>query len=131
LEYYHVTGWRLSEHNALQKAKKPAYDARVLILNGDRQWIYDRINQRVDNMMEEGLLGEVEGLLAKGFTPELTSMQALGYKEIIRHLKGGCGLDDAVNAIKQGTRRFAKRQITWFKHRLPQAEWVDVSFDTI
>jgi tRNA dimethylallyltransferase len=126
LEYYNATGRLMSEHNARQRAKKPAYDARILILSGDRQWIYNRINQRVDDMMEQGLLGEVEGLLAKGYHAELTSMQALGYKEVIRHLKGECSLSDAINAIKQGTRRFAKRQITWFKHQLPQARWIDV-----
>jgi tRNA dimethylallyltransferase len=130
LEYHNTTGQKISGHNAAQRAKQPAYNAQIQILTAERAWLYNRINQRVDSMMQEGLLNEVQTLLNKGFSKDLTSMQAIGYKELIRHLNGQnseYNLETAIDAIKQGTRRFAKRQITWFKHRLPQAEWIDMS----
>jgi len=127
LEYHHITGQKLSDHNAAQKAKEPAYDAEIIILNAERQLLYSKINQRVDDMIAEGLLQEVKALIDKGYPPNLPAMQALGYKELICHLNGEYNLQTAIDAIKQGTRRFAKRQITWFKHQLPQARWVDIS----
>jgi tRNA dimethylallyltransferase len=125
LEFYETTGQQISIHNEKQKNAPPAYDARIYVLSGDRERMYDRINRRVDDMIEKGLVAEVSGLLTK-YDLALPSLQALGYKEIIRHLRGELTLDEAINAVKQGTRRFAKRQITWFKHQLPQATWVDV-----
>ncbi|MCL2619695.1 MAG: tRNA (adenosine(37)-N6)-dimethylallyltransferase MiaA [Defluviitaleaceae bacterium] len=125
LEFYHVTGQRISDHNQDQRAKPPAYDAKIFILNAHRDRLYDRINRRVDDMVENGLVGEVSHLL-KRYDPALVSMQGLGYKEIVPYLDGKTTLDEAVHAIKQGTRRFAKRQITWFKHQMPQAQWLDV-----
>jgi len=126
LEFYHVTGQPISEHNESQRARKPAYDADIFILNTARESLYNRINQRVETMMEQGLVEEVRTLLGQ-YDPGLVSMQGLGYKEIVPYLEGKATLEDAVNAIKQGTRRFAKRQITWFKHQLPQAKWLDVA----
>ena len=126
LEFFQSTGKKISEHNELQKAQKPAYDARIFVLSSEREQMYARINQRVDEMLKNGLVAEVAGLL-ECYSPTLSSLQAIGYKEIIQHLQGHCTLDEAANAIKQATRRFAKRQVTWFKHQLPQADWIDVT----
>ncbi|MCL2168810.1 MAG: tRNA (adenosine(37)-N6)-dimethylallyltransferase MiaA [Defluviitaleaceae bacterium] len=125
LEYHATTGQRISEHNEQQKARQPAYDARIFVLFSERATMYERINRRVDEMLENGLVAEVSGLLER-YDPALTSMQAIGYKEIAQHLQGNCTLQEAIDAIKQGTRRFAKRQVTWFRHQLPQADWIDV-----
>jgi len=130
LEYYHITGECISEHNARRRARRPAYDARIFVLGGARELMYDRINRRVDAMIEEGLVAEVEGLLSKGYGAGLVSMQGLGYKEVAKYLQGEYGLDEAIAAVKQGTRRFAKRQIAWFKHQLKEAEWVYVDEDS-
>lgn len=125
LEFYHITGQRISDHNQDQRAKPPAYNAQIFILNAQRDRLYDRINRRVDNMVKNGLVDEVRNLLKK-YDPALVSMQGIGYKEIVPYLEGKTTLEEATNAIKQATRRFAKRQITWFKHQLPQAQWMDV-----
>ena len=125
VEYFKSTGKKISEHNEAQKQRQPAYDAKIFILSSERQSMYARINKRVDDMLAQGLVAEVAGLL-QAYDPSLTSMQAIGYKEIIQHLQGQSTLDEAINAIKQGTRRFAKRQLTWFKHQLPHATWLDV-----
>ena len=125
IEFFHTTGVRISDHNLAQKSLKPAYDANIFVLSCEREKMYARINKRVDLMMQGGLVDEVEGLL-QVYDPALTSMQAIGYKEVVQHLQGNCTLDEATDAIKQGTRRFAKRQVTWFKHQLPQATWVDI-----
>jgi len=126
LEFYKIYGHPISEHNTEQKKAKMAYDAAIFVLNSERQSMYARINKRVDRMMADGLLDEVENLLRMGYSPRLVSMQGLGYKEIVKYLQQNCSLQEAVDAIKQGTRRFAKRQVTWFKHQLPQANWIDV-----
>ena len=86
--------------------------------------LYDRINRRVDLMMEDGLLEEVKGLIEEGYTKDLVSMQGLGYKEILEYLDGECTLEEAVYKLKRDTRHFAKRQITWFK-RERDVIWVD------
>ncbi|MCL2855697.1 MAG: tRNA (adenosine(37)-N6)-dimethylallyltransferase MiaA [Defluviitaleaceae bacterium] len=125
LEFYHVTGQRISDHNQNQRSRPSAYDAHIFILNNHRDRLYSRINKRVDDMVEKGLVEEVRFLLDR-YDPALVSMQGLGYKEIVPYLQGETDLEAAVNAIKQGTRRFAKRQITWFKHQLPSAIWLDV-----
>jgi len=126
LEYHKIYGRPISAHNAAQRAAKPAYDAQIRVLHSDRAAMYDRINKRVDKMLSAGLVGEVEALLTAGYSPRLTSMQGLGYKEIVSYFQGNCSLMEAADAIKQGTRRFAKRQLTWFRHQLPDAEWVEV-----
>ena len=126
LEYHKIYGRPISAHNAALRTSDAAYDAQIFVLHSERAAMYDRINKRVDKMLGMGLVSEVEALLSAGYSPRLTSMQGLGYKEIVKYLQRDCTLDEAVNAIKQGTRRFAKRQVTWFKHQLPCAEWVDV-----
>ena len=125
IEFFKTTKTKISAHNQLQKTLQPAYNTKIFVLSCERSIMYERINKRVDIMMQKGLVNEVSELL-NTYSPTLTSMQAIGYKEIIHYLQGHCGLDEAVSAIKQGTRRFAKRQVTWFKHQLPQAHWVDI-----
>ena len=94
-------------------------------LTMDRKILYDRINQRVDKMIESGLVDEVKSLLERGYTKNLVSMQGLGYKEIIAYLEGSYTLEEAVYVLKRDTRRFAKRQITWFK-RERRIQWLNI-----
>ena len=130
LEYHHLYGRPISEHNENQKAKRnllsTAYDAKIFVLHSDRQMLYDRINRRVDKMIKNGLVDEVKKLLDMGYSADLTSMQGLGYKEIVRYIQGKCSFETAVEMVKQGTRRFAKRQLTWFRHQLKDAVWIDI-----
>lgn len=116
LEFYEKSGGqRISEHNEEQKQKESPYNFAYFVLNDDRAVLYDRINRRVDIMLEDGLVEEVKGLLAEGISPASVSMQGLGYKEIVAYLKGECTLEEAVYVLKRDTRHFAKRQLTWFK----------------
>lgn len=131
LEYYELTGEKISVHNERESQRESAYQEFFYVLNMDRKLLYDRINQRVDKMMEDGLLEEVKALYDKGYQPEMTSMQALGYKEILHYLSGKWSLEKAIEELKKGTRHFAKRQITWFK-REKNVKWVlldNYSFD--
>ncbi len=114
LEFYHKTGIRISEHNERERLKEAAYNSAYFVLNLPRPLLYKRIDQRVDSMMEAGLVEEVKGLLERGCTRDMVAMQGLGYKEIIDYLKGNCTLEQAVYIIKRDTRHFAKRQLTWF-----------------
>lgn len=117
-EVYRLTGETISEHDARTRLIPPRYDAEYHILGmTDRESLYRRIDARVDKMLSLGLVGEVENLL-KTVPPSATSMQAIGYKEIASYLRGECRLKDAVDLIKQSSRRYAKRQITWFKKYL-------------
>ena len=129
LEYHYLTGQKFSEHNAEQKEKETPYDAAVIILNMDREKLYERIELRIDIMMEQGLLEEVKGLLDRGYTPDLVSMQGIGYKEFIPYFNGECTLEEAVTQLKTNTRRFAKRQLTWFRRQI-EGLWVDLSKST-
>lgn len=125
LEYHYLTGQKFSEHNAEQKEKETPYDAAVIILTMDREKLYERIELRIDLMMEQGLLEEVKGLLDRGYTPDLVSMQGIGYKEFIPYFNGECTLDEAVTQLKTNTRRFAKRQLTWFRRQI-DGLWIDL-----
>lgn len=125
LEYYKETGCRISEHNKEQKKKNSPYQFLYFVLNQDREILYERINQRVDNMIEKGLVKEVKGLLEMGYKRELISMQGIGYKEIAAYLEKEISLEEAIYIIKRETRHFAKRQITWFK-REPEVTWISV-----
>lgn len=115
LEFYHETGTQISQHNEQERQKVSPYNAAYFVLNDDRSAIYQRINRRVDLMMEAGLVEEVEKLRKSGCTRDMVSMQGLGYKEILDYLEGICPLEEAVYTIKRDTRHFAKRQLTWFK----------------
>lgn len=125
LEVFHITKVPLSEHLKNQ-TKKPYFNLCMICLTMDREKLYERINVRVDHMIKQGLVEEVEGLLNQGFDRSLVSMQGLGYKEIAAYLHGECSLEQAVHDLKQGTRRFAKRQLSWFRH-MKDAVWVDVT----
>ncbi len=124
LEYHHMTGKLMSEHNEEQRENTSPYAFRYFVLNMDRDVLYDRINRRVDIMMEKGLVDEVKKLLEMGFEKNLTSMQGIGYREIISYLDNEYSLDEAVESIKQNTRHFAKRQLTWFR-REKSVDWIN------
>lgn len=124
LEFYHQTGTKISEHNAAEHAKSSPYDFCYFVLNDERAKLYERINLRIDEMIKEGLVQEVEALKDKGYTKDMVSMQGLGYKEILDYLNGVTTLDEAVYILKRDTRHFAKRQITWFK-RERDVIWVN------
>ncbi len=115
LEFYKLTGQKISEHNEKERAKESPYDFCYFVLNDDRQLLYDKIDQRIDLMLKEGLLEEVEALRQKGYTKDMVSMQGLGYKEILDYLNGECTLEEAIYILKRDTRHFAKRQLTWFR----------------
>ena len=124
LEFKRLTGTRISDHNREQAAQKSPYNFVYFVLTMDRQLLYNRIDQRVDNMMDSGLVQEVEKLMYQGYDRSLVSMQGLGYKEICAYLDGECTLPEAVEAIKLGTRHFAKRQLTWFR-REKEVIWLE------
>ena len=115
LEYYNQTGQKFSEHNEEQRENESPYNFAYFVLGDERKRLYDRIEERIDIMLEEGLADEVKGLLDKGYTRNLVSMQGLGYKEIAAYLEGEITLDEAVYILKRDTRHFAKRQLTWFR----------------
>lgn len=115
LEFYHETGTCISEHNENQRQKESPYEFRYFVLNDDRAKLYQRIDQRIDGMLEQGLVSEVERLSEMGCSREMVSMQGLGYKEILAFLNGECTLEEAVYVLKRDTRHFAKRQLTWFR----------------
>ena len=126
LEFFRQTGEPISAHNAAEKARPPAYEAAMIALYMDRDRLYNKIDARVENMIKRGLIKEVDFLLEKGYNENLASMQGLGYKETAACLKGRITLEQAVADIKTGTRRYAKRQETWFKNR-SKARFVDVT----
>ena len=123
LEFYELSGKRISEHNEEQKAKGSPYNFAYFVLNDHRELLYERIEQRIDEMIAEGLVAEVQGLKDRGFTRDMVSMQGLGYKEILDYLDGTLTLEDAVYILKRDTRHFAKRQLTWFR-REPEVSWI-------
>ena len=116
-----ITGKKYSDLRN-QTAKKREFDIIQVGITADREIIYDRINQRVDKMVNDGLVEEVTGLFAQ---KELNSLNTVGYKEIFNHLEGECELDFAIEKIKQNTRNFAKRQLTWFK-KDEKTKWFDI-----
>lgn len=115
LEYYKETGEPISVHNEQERQKESPYNFAYFVLNEDRAKLYEKINRRIDIMLEEGLIDEVKALKNKGYTRDMVSMQGLGYKEILDYLGGVCTLEEAVYTLKRDTRHFAKRQITWMK----------------
>ena len=125
LEVYHMTGIPLSAQLAPQTKQSP-YDLCLVGLTMDRQMLYNRIEERIDLMLSQGLVDEVAALMDKGFAPGLVSMQGLGYKEIVSYLSGEFSYEEAVVLLKRDTRRFAKRQLSWFRH-MKDIEWVDVT----
>lgn len=124
LEFHHLTGRKISEHNERERMRTSPYNTVFFVLTDERQKLYDNIDLRVDRMLEAGLVDEVKKLKDMGYHRSMVSMQGLGYKEILDYLNGECTLDEAVYLIKRDTRHFAKRQLTWFR-REPDVIWID------
>lgn len=126
IEFYRIHGQKISEHNEAEEARKEysAYDSKLFVLYDERERLYERINRRVDMMLESGLLSEVQALIDAGVDPEGTAMQAIGYKQLYDYLNGKCSYEKAVEDIKTISRRYAKKQLTWFR-REKDAIWVN------
>lgn len=125
LEVYAQTGVPMSRQTREWEAE-PQEDWLIFALTAPRELLYERINARVDAMVRAGLVEEVRGLLAQGVPPECQAMQAIGYKEIVAALNGDSSLADAIEQIKQNTRRYAKRQLTWLR-RDSRVHWLDIA----
>ncbi len=125
IEYFKQTGEKISQHNEEMHQKDSPYNFLYYVLTRDRKVLYERIDRRVDIMMENGLVDEVKKLKDMGCHRGQTSMQGLGYKEILDYLDGGCTLEEAVYILKRDTRHFAKRQLTWFR-REKDVRWLDL-----
>ena len=123
IEFYKSTGIPISEHQRMTKEKESRYAPIMVSIDWDRQELYDRINRRVDIMLEEGLFNEVKSLMDKGYTQALNSMKGIGYKEVIDCIEGRMSYEATVELIKQSSRRYAKRQLTWFR-RDKRIHWV-------
>ncbi len=124
LEFYMQTGKKISQHNEQERKRQAAYNACYFVLDDKREAIYDRIDKRVDKMLQEGLVEEVKRLRERGCRRDMVSMQGLGYKEILGFLEDEYDLERAVYLIKRDTRHFAKRQLTWFR-RERDVIWVE------
>jgi tRNA dimethylallyltransferase len=124
LEFFHLTGEKISTHNESEKQKQSAYQSCYFVLNDDRENLYAAIEKRIDIMLEQGLIEEVKSLQEMGCHREMVSMQGLGYKEILAYLEGDISLEEAVRILKRDTRHFAKRQLTWFR-REKEVIWIN------
>lgn len=125
LEFNHLTGEKMSEHNETEKKKEPFFNVFHFVLDIDRSLLYDRINKRVDLMFDDGLYDEVNNLLEQGATKELQSMQGIGYKEFFGYFDNEYDLETCKELIKQNSRNYAKRQLTWFRNK-SNANWISV-----
>ena len=125
LEVYYQTQRPMSYHHEKSREIPPKYKFILLGLTMDREKLYDRINKRVDIMLENGLIEEVGRLVEMGYADSITSMQGIGYKEILSYLRNEISLEEAVETVKRESRRYAKRQITWFK-RMKEIEWFSI-----
>ncbi|GAE02280.1 tRNA delta(2)-isopentenylpyrophosphate transferase [Clostridium botulinum B str. Osaka05] len=126
LEVYKITGKSMSEYTKENEKKlyNIPYNINYFVLNMNREVLYERINKRVDIMMDKGLIEEVKKLESMGYTPDMQSMKGIGYKEILFYLKGDISLDEAIYLIKKGSRNYAKRQLTWFR-KDKRSIWID------
>ena len=116
IEIYTLTGETITEHDEKTRKRPKKYDAVKIALSfADRGMLYDRINERVDKMVADGLFDEVKGLLDSGLSPDSTAMQAIGYKEPAAYFAGEITKDEAIELIKLSSRRYAKRQLTWLR----------------
>ena len=123
LEIYHATGKTKTEQEIISRRNEPKYDYKVYALLWDREKLYDRINLRVDLMIKQGLIEEVKSILEK-YNTFPTAMQGLGYKEVVQYLNGELTKEEMIEKVKQETRRYAKRQMTWFRKN-KQTVWLD------
>jgi len=124
LEFYEKTKKPISEHNETERAKTSPYNFAYFVLTDDREVLYERIDKRVDIMVQNGLFDEVKMLKDKGYKKEMVSMQGIGYKEVFDYLEGNSTYEEAIYILKRDTRHFAKRQLTWFR-REKDVTWVD------
>ena len=128
LEIYEITGKPPSAHYRNQQTESP-FPNRIFVLTMERKYLYQRINERVDQMIQDGLVDEVQALLNSGFRKTLDSLLTLGYREVIGYLDGDFGHDEMIENIKRNTRHYAKRQLTWFRHQL-EAIWITITPET-
>lgn len=125
MDVFMQTGKPFSHFHHQKKDITPPDDTLVFVFNRDRKNLHERISRRVDNMIKQGLVDEVSRILDMGYTPDLNALQTVGYREIINYLEGKINLDEAVELIKRNSRRYAKRQITWFR-RWNNVIWLDL-----
>ena len=130
LEVYKITGKTISYLQKEKLYKKVKFSYQIIGLKRKRENLYQRINFRVDKMIKEGFIEEVKELRAKGYDKNLNSMQGLGYKQINSYLDGEYDLETAIHLIKRDTRRYAKRQMTWFKNKIKNIQWIDLEVDS-
>jgi len=128
LEIYEITGKPPSKHYKDQKTEPP-FPNRIFVLTMARENLYQRINERVDQMIQDGLVDEVRRLLGSGLRENLDSLLTLGYQEVICYLDGVCSYEEMIENIKRNTRRYAKRQLTWFRNQL-DAIWIEILPET-
>ncbi len=126
IEYFRLSGEKISDHNKKTALSVSPYDYVYIGLTRNRDELYERIDKRVDIMIKEGLMDEVFSLWKKGCTRDMTSMQALGYKELIHYIEGRCTLNEAIRILKRDSRHYAKRQLTWFG-RNKNIKWINLS----
>lgn len=130
LEYFKLNGKLFSEHNETEKQKESPYNFMYFVIDDDRELLYQRINKRVDVMLSKGLVDEVKTLYEKGLRIGMTAAEGIGYKQLLPYLEGEISLDEATEKIKQDSRHYAKRQLTWFR-REKETTWVDrAEFDS-
>ncbi len=129
IEVFTHTRTTISEHARQSRLEPPPYQYVVFGLNWDRSRLYERIDERIDRMLQNGLVEEVQRLIDMGYDKGTTSMQGIGYKEILNYLKGGSSLEETVAVLKLNTRHYAKRQLTWFR-RIDGITWLDVDDNT-
>lgn len=125
LEVYHLGKEQISQQNHYEATGELVYNVYIVGLNRQRQHLYERINQRVDMMIDDGFVNEVKTLLDNGAKLDWQSMKGIGYREIASYLQGEISLDKAIEEMKKATRHFAKRQFTWYK-KMPYISWYDV-----
>lgn len=125
IEVYEHTKKTISDHQQVSRLEPPRYNFIKIGITMDRQKLYDRINKRVDLMLEKGLVDEVNRIISMGYDKNSVAMQGLGYKEIIAFLRGESNWDETVELLKRDTRRYAKRQLTWFR-RIEDVYWLEV-----
>lgn len=129
IEVFKHTNRPISEHARLSRLEPPPYNYIIYGLEWDRSRLYERIDQRVDKMLHEGLIEEVQRLVDMGYDKGTTAMQGIGYKEILSYLRGESSLEDTVGLLKLNTRHYAKRQLTWFR-RIDGIKWITVDDHT-
>ena len=130
IEFYRTMGFPISEHQENTKQTESRYKAVQLAINWDREILYDRINKRVDIMVEAGLFDEVKMLMDKGYTRDTTAMQGIGYKEVMDYFDGLYSKEETIELVKRNSRRYAKRQLTWFR-RDKRIHWLDWGADIV